>query len=155
MTQEIWVDQIQPNRWSCLPTSFANMLRVDIKDIFEHIQHDGSQILWPDLPEPWNRRSFHLQEMVNFCMSENYSVTTVTPKLGIVSRDVCDVRLIDNEDKFNYYIDYYNGVLTGETSANLPHAVTWRGQRTIDPSTGKELDTVMGFSKFHIVQRVV
>lgn len=57
--------QTQPNKWSCLPTALANALRDDVRIYWDYLGHDGSEIVWPELPEPQCRRGFHIQEMVD------------------------------------------------------------------------------------------
>ncbi len=59
----------QPNRWSCLPTAMAMITDQSVDMIINQIGHDGSEILWPDLPEPRCRRSFHIQEMVDIALA--------------------------------------------------------------------------------------
>src|ERR1043165_661673 len=56
-----------PNRWSCLPTAFAMCLDVEVQDILNWLQHDGSDIIWPELHEPYKRRSFGVSEMIDYC----------------------------------------------------------------------------------------
>ena len=53
----------QPNMWSCLPTSFANMLGYDPIRFIREIGHDGSEIV-NDKAEPYCRRSFHPEECI-------------------------------------------------------------------------------------------
>lgn len=59
--------QLQPNGWSCLATAFAICLDVPVKDIFKWLGHDGSEIIYEDVPEPYCRRSFHPQELIDYC----------------------------------------------------------------------------------------
>lgn len=67
----------QTNSWSCLLYAFAIVLREDPKTLIEEIGHDGSNILWPTLPEPHCRQSFHLQEMIDCCFRRNLLVMQV------------------------------------------------------------------------------
>jgi hypothetical protein len=69
--------QVQPNRWSCLPTAFAMVLDIPVSQIFDYLGHNGEAIVWPQLEEPRCRRSFHIQEMIDFCFSKKYSVTGI------------------------------------------------------------------------------
>ena len=64
--------QKQPNRWSCLPTSFAMILDVDVNELIRKIGHDGSEILWPNLEEPYCRRAFHIEEIAMVCYGLGY-----------------------------------------------------------------------------------
>ncbi len=67
--------QKQPNRWSCLPTSFAAILGIEVEGFIRHLGHDGSEILWPMLKEPACRRGFHIQECIDVMDRCDYSVT--------------------------------------------------------------------------------
>lgn len=64
----------QPNRWSCLPTAFAMALDVPLEDIIAYVGHDGGELKWPALPEPFCRRCFHIQELVNYCYAKGVAV---------------------------------------------------------------------------------
>ena len=67
----------KPERWMCLPASFAMVLDLPLAAIFEEIGHDGSQIMRPDLPEPTCRRGFHPQELIHVCLSHGHAATRV------------------------------------------------------------------------------
>src|SRR5690348_4650158 len=74
------LEQISPNRWSCLATAFAIGLNVDVEKLIEMIGHDGSEII-NDLKEPYNRRAFHPQEFVLICLKHNIAVIPVEKHL--------------------------------------------------------------------------
>jgi len=143
---------IQPNGWSCLPTAFAIVLQVEVGLIFDFVQHTGSEVLWPDLESPYCRRSFHIQEMKNYCLHIGYSCTTVTPKLGLAPRGTPNAAIFANQ-MFDHCTRYYNGVFTGTIPGGLPHALAYRGNKTIDPSTGEPFQGEMIFDQFHIIQQ--
>lgn len=143
---------IQPNGWSCLPTAFAMILQVEVDEIFNYLDHDGSEILWPNLGDPWGRRSFHIQEMINFALRHGYSVTTITPELGITSQHAEEVKMYTN-DMFDHCTKFFNGVLTGEVKDGLPHAIAWWGNKAYDTSSGETFRGEMSFHRFHIIQK--
>ncbi len=68
--------QQSPNRWSCMPTSLAMVLRVPVSDVIAGIGHDGSEIVFPLKNEPECRRGFHTQELVRYCMVRDYWAMT-------------------------------------------------------------------------------
>ncbi len=130
--------QVQPNRWSCLPTSLAMVLKVRVRVIFELLGHDGSEILWPDLPEPQKRRSFSLQEMV-------YVADKFNRKLVCHDKQWCNtpdgVNITNFDPPDNYFQDQmqkHDGIITGVTTQGMRHAVAWVLGRVIDPTTGIE-----------------
>lgn len=53
----------KPNRWSCLSTAFAMAIDRSFDEVIEAIGHDGSEIIWPELEEPFKRRAFHIEEL--------------------------------------------------------------------------------------------
>src|SRR5260221_108718 len=71
--------QKQPNRWSCLPTAFAMVLDISVKEVITEIGHDGSEIVYPNLEEPKCRRAFHIQELIDFAISIGVSVVPIEP----------------------------------------------------------------------------
>ena len=67
----------KPERWMCLPASFAMVLGLPLSVIFDEIGHDGSQIVKPELPEPMCRRGFHPQELIHLCLNHGHAATRV------------------------------------------------------------------------------
>lgn len=125
---------IQPNRWTCLPTSFAMVLCRTLDEILAGVGHDGSEILWPDLPEPRCRRGFHIQEMISYAWSQGFTVTPfqAVPRLApddletpVSIRPLVDLRQI---------LDGRIAVLTGLSGRGSPHAVAWDGKLIRDPN---------------------
>lgn len=45
--------------------------------LIKEIGHDGSQLMWPHLPEPFCRQSFHIQELILCCLTRNKTVTPI------------------------------------------------------------------------------
>jgi len=123
--------QQQPNRWSCLPTAFAMAFNIPVAKFIKLIGHDGSEIIFPDMSEPYSRRSFHIQEMLRLSLINGFSVTELQPK------PVSSVRgelyaLPYSKEEFEYYLKTYTGVLVGKT-----HAVYWDGTYILDPDCGR------------------
>ena len=69
--------QPKPQRWMCLPASFAMALDIPLADVLRDVGHDGGSIVWPNLPEPICRRGFHPQELIDICLSRGYAVTRI------------------------------------------------------------------------------
>ena len=61
----------------CVPTSFAMVLDVPVAHLLTEIGHDGSEILYPDLPEPAGRRGFHVQELLEPCLWRGFAATPI------------------------------------------------------------------------------
>ena len=50
--------QRPPVRGTCLPTSFAMAMDRPVEIVAKCLGHDGSTVVWPDLPEPTCRAAF-------------------------------------------------------------------------------------------------
>lgn len=122
----------QPNKWSCLPTSFAMVLDISLEDIYNFLGHDGSEI-WFDDPNPW--RSFNIQEMISLSEAHGFWVMEIItkpaqqPPNSQEFREVYD--LSEANRRINFYINKYSGVMI----LRIPHAVAWNHeeQRIYDP----------------------
>ncbi|MEA1999814.1 MAG: hypothetical protein U9N61_10915 [Euryarchaeota archaeon] len=125
--------QLQPNEWSCLPTAFAMVLNKPVAKVIEDIGHDGSKIIFPEEPEPFCRRSFHIQELTDICMLRNIAVIPI--ECSPVS-EACGHKynIPVHSKRLDYYLVNYNGVLTGIGSSGKPHAVAWGSGKVFDPN---------------------
>ena len=137
-----------PNGWSCLPTAFAIVLGVPVKNIIDFLNHDGSEVLWPNLPEPRCRRSFHVQEVINYCLANNYAVTESHRMLGLRPIGTNDVKTFENP-RYLDHMKYYNGVFTNEI-----HAFATLGGAVIDPASGSRFTGQIAIHHYFIVQQV-
>lgn len=124
----------------CLPIAFAHVLDVPIEEITTELGHDGSEIWWPDLAEPYRRRGFHIQEMIRFCLARGVSVTPLEPIPAqvTVGSEVVIIKAVDDFEK--KWMWDQEGVLTGRNGQDVPHAITWTENRMFDPGIGKTVD---------------
>lgn len=122
---------LQHNAWSCLPTAFAMALDVLPKEIMECCGHDGSEIIWPDLPEPRCRRAFSIHEMIDYCLSQLVYPVEIdaNPSYG-----PDDEHLLEIENRLDDYTLVRPGVFVGEINGKR-HAVAWdyKTQKIFDP----------------------
>lgn len=144
---------IQPNHWTCLPTSVAMLLDKKLETVLDYIGHDGSEIAWPSKPEPQCRRAFHIQEIVDYVHSIKrflmlievqpffvHSPEIAFENLGRALKEPLADRIlfqkyyddmaasmypIDRRHKLNNYLAAYDGILIGLGSRGHPHAATW------------------------------
>ncbi len=65
--------QRQPSNWSCFITAFAMCIDTPVADLIAEVGHDGSEIIWPELREPLNRRAWTLQELYTPCIRRGYA----------------------------------------------------------------------------------
>lgn len=132
--------QKKPNPWSCLPTAFAIVIERPVQQIFDYLGHDGGEITNPYLPEPYKRRGFHIQEMIDFCWHIGYSVTPIEfcPCLAVENRPDVIVYPVNGLERIQKYLDSIEGVLTGIDTFNR-HALAWDRKDAIDPDTGLKI----------------
>jgi hypothetical protein len=123
----------QPNRWSCLPTSFAMTIECSIEQFITHIGHDGSVEYWPELPEPLNHRSFSLEECIRAAWIGFNAMYAIFPSKQVLYPTPSSQPLIIELGR--EYIPYRNNVCVflGEINGNR-HAVAWDGERIFDPN---------------------
>lgn len=126
--------QLQPNAYSCMAASFAMALRLDVVEVIERLGHDGSTIVFPDRPEPNNRRGYHLQEMVDLCIEEGYSPVVIECCPVLPASDVRLWQPTQEEVRVMSYLEKNSGVLLGMRE-DRAHAVYWYHpkQRIYDP----------------------
>lgn len=129
--------QLSPNAWSCLATAFAMVLEVPVAHVFDYVGHDGGDVVWPDLPEPYKRRSFHIQELVRVAHLLGYSCTPFEPSPMLASGLALDREpfpVPGHEAVMREAMDGAAGVLVGQMESGIGHAMAWDGQAAINPS---------------------
>lgn len=120
-----------PNSWSCLPTAFANCIGIYLDDFLINIGHDGSEKIWPDLVDPFSRRSFHLNECLYACV--NLRVPFVPIARKALSRNDLNKKILEIEmGGFDTLMSKFDGVLVGQTPKGMFHAVALLGDKIID-----------------------
>jgi hypothetical protein len=128
--------QRSPSDWACLPTSFAMVLDMPVLSLLEKLGHDGSEIIWPMLSNPHNRRSFHIQEMIDLCWDLGKLVVMFQTKpcnSPYPHIEPVDVPMRSNtQERFKNLIQH-PGVFTGSTIGGTGHAVAWDGDKIYDP----------------------
>lgn len=121
-------------RWTCLGVAFAMALDMPYAELVERVGHNGSEILWPNLPEPLCRRGYHVQEMVRLAYNLGKRVTQFAGCYA-VTPDGEHRHIVSQEDFLEVILKSNSGVLTGRGARNN-HAVAW------DHVAGKIYDPV-------------
>lgn len=127
----------QPNRWSCLPTAFSMAFGIDLQYMIDKIGHDGSEILWPDLPEPACRQGFSTQECIKIGLGLGLPVTPIAKRFGHGPNQL-RAHWIDDDMFFYSRLNQHIAVLIGDGEVTR-HAVAWDRHRVFDPK-GREYD---------------
>jgi len=122
--------QKQPNGWSCLPTSFAMCLDISVEDIFNWLEHDGSQIVFPERVEPFNRRAFHPQELIDYSLLIcNIPVIQIDKRLQVININEDVYNLPYKETRISSYLHNFNNVVL---SGYFPESRRWHAVACCD-----------------------
>ena len=120
-----------------MPLAFAMALGLPVAELLEAIGHDGSEIVFPSLPEPLCRRCFHIQELIQVALSRGLAVTPVElfpvlqpTEIGPFHKTV--LYTDNNWRRFEAAIQTSRGVVDG-TGARLGHTVAYDHGRIYDP----------------------
>jgi len=107
------------------------VLDIPVTVIFDYCGHDGSDIIFDGVLDPHGRRSFHIQEMIDFCYYRQKAVIPIerTPS-GINTFGMIHYLPVCTE-RIHLFLRREVGVLTG-TVRNNPHAVAWDRHRILD-----------------------
>lgn len=143
----------QPNKWSCLPTAFAMAMDVSLESLLERIGHNGSEICWPNLPDPLCRRSFHEQELFyaadyfGWLVTPFHSICYSTPMLTVKPYQL----------NFHGHIPAMHtprGVLVISRPEKARHAVAYYEGKILDPDSWGEIELGKGVN-IHTFYRLI
>lgn len=103
----------------------------------EKIGHDGSRIIWPENPEPYNRMGFHSQECMETAML-HYGVITaeVNNRPAFAGSSSATPKTYENFRNFHAIMDLFPCVLLTTTNGKR-HAYAWDTHYSYDPATQK------------------
>lgn len=126
---------LQPNAWSCLPTAAAMVMGVLPKDVIDTIGHDGSEIIFPDEEEPFNRRGFHVQEIVDVLLEQLFIPVWIDARVCLFSESGGSylLRSINHAERFSRHVHNTHGILLGTHATEGGHAVAWDMEMCLDP----------------------
>ena len=118
--------QQRPEPWMCMPLAFAMALEMPVADLLAAIGHDGSEIIFPSLPEPLCRRCFHVQELIQVALARGLAVTPVElfPVLQPTEAGPFHKTVLypdNNWRRFDETIRASLGVIAGTGEAFRPH----------------------------------
>ncbi len=123
-----------PNAWSCLLASMSMVLGKSTQELIDRVGHDGSEIVFPHLPEPAKRRGFHIQEFIPLILESGFAMTAieVLPYSTPDGKHEYPIDFPNYEKRFRNLMSTARGILTGLMS-RWHHAVAWNGCRVFDP----------------------
>jgi hypothetical protein len=133
--------QVKPERWLCMATSFAMALGVPVSKLLTEIGHDGSQIVFPDLPEPACRAGHHVQECIQASLNRGIAFTPIefNPITRTFGNPPTYHSILPDEQarwrRFANLMTRREGVIEGWVT-NWGHAMAFENGVIFDPDLG-------------------
>lgn len=111
-------------------TAMAMVLDRPVEGLMEVLGHDGSEVLWPDLPEPIRRRGHHIEELQYLAYYTGNLLVPFVPgfEYNPGARDDLPFAKYDFSGRFQVMLKRYDGILLGEYKRGTPHAVAWNAR---------------------------
>lgn len=130
----------QPNSWSCTVAAAAMVLDCEIKEIIDYVDHDGSEIILPNLKPPGCYKGFHIQEIIDVVLLMGYTMTPIEARPVQTPTGYHEFEINkwgqfkSSEDRFHYHLTRENGLLIGK-AREYWHTVAWDSStwRVFDP----------------------
>lgn len=118
----------------CLIYATAMLLDRHPDWVILKLGHDGAEIWWPELEDPWNRRGVHIQEILD--VVETVGHTLVCYQLMPTSVPIgegLEVRLVFDPE---YATERFSNILGGHKGLLITerHACAWNGWSVYDPN---------------------
>ena len=120
--------------WSCLAESAAMALEMEYDDLIAELGHDGSAIVFPDLPEPGRRQAFHAQEIIDIALRRGIAVTAIEALPCSTPDGLKDYGVHFKVKRFENHLRNGRGIVTG-MKRKWRHAVFWDRGIYYDPAT--------------------
>jgi len=119
-----------------MPLAFAMALEIPVGELLEELGHDGSELVFPNLPEPACRRGFHIQELVHVALRRGFALTPVELFPVLESADGKQTQAIlyrdNNWKRFADILTASRGVIDG-AGFRFRHMVAYDRGRIFDP----------------------
>lgn len=147
----------QPNNYSCMPTAFAMATNSTPEYYFKEIGHDGSPILFEDMPEPYNHRCFVYPECFMVALDLGFASTDLPVAYGISpsAKSSSKSVIINQLERVYTRMRHYKGVLFGRyKGSDERHCMAWDGWEVLDPRGFKACKEHYEIDSFVIVTKL-
>ncbi len=94
--------QKKHKRWQCAVTAFAMAIDCPAAKLMLVLGHDGGETIFPDLPEPANRRSHNIYEMIPVALDMGFSVTPIPLRPAIMPAGAPMMQVAIGSDEDNW-----------------------------------------------------
>lgn len=128
----------------CGPTALAMLLDRPLSEILDRLGHDGSEIWWPGLDEPRNRRGFMFDEFIDVADSYGQMLCPIVSEPAQWNgSDLDSVKILksfpfgrDTESRIQYYMSKFDGLIIGNYAMHKGHMAAWdsKNRKVYDPS---------------------
>lgn len=120
--------------WSCLVDAYAELVGVTSEQVFEELGHDGSRIIYDDLPDPHCREGFHIQEIQALAEKNDwfFSRFDFHPKgHRLVGGRIREYRHRWSPDLVKELMEKMEGILIYIRPTGVRHAVAWKPSKPV------------------------
>jgi hypothetical protein len=147
--------QLQPNKWSCIPTALAMLLDENVEDIINEIGHDGSEIICSNLSDPHGRIGFHPQEMVKICLERGKALIQFDGEVQTCKEECKSILHYRDYKYINGLMKNNSGIILGVIN-NRDHAVTWNHEEgcIYDPNGTKYAKGFFAIESFLMIKNL-
>lgn len=140
----------QPNAWSCVACSFAMATKRTLEEYIDKIGHDGSEIWWADVAEPYGRRCFTVAECTNVAWNVGYYVHEY--RNGYEYGHEPLRKFEPNEKELYSIMNRREGVLLATLKgSDNSHCLAWDGAEVLDPLGFKSVKECYNIESFLII----
>ncbi len=123
------------NNLDCILAAAAMVMGQNLVDLKIQIGHDGKEIIFPNAPEPYCFRGFHIQEIIDQAFQLGWSVMDIQVHPGLepfIGNDPV-FPLPYPPQRINNYLTNLPGIIAGVRGCKN-HAVAWDRKMIYDPS---------------------
>jgi len=117
------------SNFDCILAAAAMVMDIDLGELKTRIGHDGSETIFPNLSEPYCRRGFHMQEIIDQAFLNGWSVMSIEVKFGLDPFNGDDPGFIVpvEQKRISVYLKKFPGIIAGKRDDGN-HAVAWNGR---------------------------
>jgi len=123
----------QPNNYSCTLTAVAMLLNVTLEKLVKLVGHNGSEIIFPNLPDPLGRKGVHIQEIIDVLDDLGYSLIPIEFEPWQTPNGVDEHRIRLPDKRFYNHLIGNPGLIVGQAKKHW-HTVAWDGYLVYDPN---------------------
>jgi hypothetical protein len=113
------------------------LLNESVENLILEIGHDGSEKLWPHVPEPECYRGFNTQELIDIAYNRGFALMQIDASPWSVSLDTEEPKRIwtdSQEDaRMIQYMNNTSGIIIGQVEGGARHACAWTKNLVYDP----------------------